>query len=111
MVCNIIFENNISNKKIDFQLLLVSNNIKENDIYFWFIEISKENIYWKDDHQYRQLVRAIYQNKIYWCDCGITGNYILTREINFPNKENCWKVSLSYPHLSEFKMFIDKNQK
>jgi len=98
-------------KKIDFQLLLVSNKIKENDIDFFFIEIPKENIYWQNEHKYKQLVRAIYQNKIYWCDVnsgGITDNYILTKEINFPNKQNCWKVSLSYPHLSEFKMFISK---
>jgi len=98
--------------KINFQLLLVKNNIKENDNDFYFIEIPKENTYWENEHQYRQLVRAFYQNKIYWCDVnsgGVTDNYILTKNINFPHKENCWKIYLSYPTINEFKIFINKD--
>lgn len=69
---------------IPVRLLFLSNDlITEDMVDFWFVDDSR------DSYKFTQ----------YFCDSGVTENFILTKEINFPNIKGCKQILQSYPAL------------
>lgn len=50
--------------------------IKTGEVNFWFLDLGRES----------------YSKAPYFCDCGVTDNFILTKEINFPFPDKCKKI-------------------
>ena len=52
--------------------------------------------------------RSSYTNKVYKCDIGVTDNFILTKEINFPFPENCRKVVITNDNHISLNLGLEK---